>query len=153
MQPTWSNVIDGSLPWLHLQGHKFIRNFSDCPDEIYMCGKDIESANHFFFQCSLFLEERQVHINKIREIGSSLIGEIDSSYILTNMLTLSAIPFLLVKRTWMTIITPMFLTGSLTHICISKNIGVLEMIQSVIFKKVILINDNILLRLLEPKKM
>ena len=52
----------------------------------------------------------------------------------------------------MTIITPMFLTGSLTHICISKNIGVLEMIQSVIFKKVILINDNILLRLLEPKK-
>ena len=62
-----------------------------------MCGKDIESANHFFFQCSLFLEERQVHMNKIREIGSSLIGEIDSSYILTNMLTLSAIPFLLVK--------------------------------------------------------
>ena len=53
----------------------------------------------------------------------------------------------------MTIITPMFLTGSLTHICISKNIGVLEMIQSVIFKKVILINDNILLRLLEPKEM
>ena len=38
-------------------------------------------------------------MNKIREIGSSLIGEIDSSYILTNMLTLSAIPFLLVKRT------------------------------------------------------
>ena len=109
MQPTWSNVIDGSLPWLHLRGHKFIRNFSDCPDEIYMCGKDIESANHFFFQCSLFLEERQVHMNKIRDIGSSLIGEIDSSYILTNMLTLSAIPFLLVKRTWMTVKMLIFL--------------------------------------------
>ena len=28
--------------------HKFKHNFSDFPDEICMCGKDIESTNHFF---------------------------------------------------------------------------------------------------------
>ena len=30
-----------------LRGHKFNHNFSDCLDEICMCGKDIESMNHF----------------------------------------------------------------------------------------------------------
>ena len=31
----------------HLRGHKFNHNFSDFLDEICMCGKDIESTNHF----------------------------------------------------------------------------------------------------------
>ena len=48
---------------------------SDCLDEICMCGKDIESTNHFLFQCSLFLNERQVFMNKIRDIDSSLIDQ------------------------------------------------------------------------------
>ena len=30
-----------------LHGHKFKHNFSDCLHEICVCGKDIESSNHF----------------------------------------------------------------------------------------------------------
>ena len=59
----------------HLRGHKFNHNFSDCLDEICMCGKDIESTNHFLLQYSLFLNERQVLMNKIRNIDSSLIDQ------------------------------------------------------------------------------
>ena len=59
----------------HLRGHKFNHNFSDCLDEICMCGKDIESTNHFLLQCSLFINERQAFMNKIRDIGSSLIDQ------------------------------------------------------------------------------
>ena len=57
----------------HLRGHKFNHNFPDCLDEICMCGKDIESINHFLLQCSLFLNKRQVLMNKIRDIDSSVI--------------------------------------------------------------------------------
>ena len=59
----------------HLHGHKFNHNFSDCLDKICMCGKDIEARNHFLLQCSLFLNERQVLMNKIRDIDSSLIDQ------------------------------------------------------------------------------
>ena len=44
-----------------------------------MCGKDIESANHFLLQCSLFLNERYVLMNKIRDIDSSLIDQNEKS--------------------------------------------------------------------------
>ena len=74
----------------HSRGHKFNHNFTDCLDEICMCGKDIESTNHFLLQCSLFLNERHVLMNKIRDIDSSLIDQ---------NVTLSVIHFFLVKRT------------------------------------------------------
>ena len=79
----------------HLRGHKFNHSFSDCLDEICMCGKDIESTNHFLLQCSLFLKEKQVVIL--------------TAHLLTKMKTLYVIHFFLVKRTWMTVITPTFL--------------------------------------------
>ena len=63
----------------HSCGHKFNHNFSGCLDEICMCGKDIESANHFFLQCSLFLKESQVLMNKIRDTDSSLIDQNEDS--------------------------------------------------------------------------
>ena len=44
-----------------------------------MCGKDIESMNHFLLQCSLFLKERQVFMNKIRDVDSSIIDQNESS--------------------------------------------------------------------------
>ena len=59
----------------HLWGHKFKHNFSDCPHEISMCGKGIESTNHFLLQCSLFFKERHVLMNKICDIDSSLIDQ------------------------------------------------------------------------------
>ena len=65
-------------------GHKFNHNFSDCLDEICMCGKDIESTNHFLLQCSLFFNERQVHMNKIRDIDSSLIDQNEKSLLYTS---------------------------------------------------------------------
>ena len=63
----------------HLRGHKFNHNFSDCLDEICMCGKDIESTNHFLLQCSLFLNQRQVLMDKIRDIDSLIIDQNENS--------------------------------------------------------------------------
>ena len=51
-----------------------------------MCGKDIESANHFLLQCSLFLNERQVLRNKIRDIDSSLTDQNENSLCSTFLL-------------------------------------------------------------------
>ena len=48
-----------------------------------MCGKDIESTNHFLLQCSLFLNERQVLMNKICDIDSSLIDQNENSFCYT----------------------------------------------------------------------
>ena len=64
----------------HLRGHKFNHKFSDCLDEIYMCGKDIESTNHFLLQCFLFLNEMQVLMNKTRDIDCSLIDQNEKSH-------------------------------------------------------------------------
>ena len=44
-----------------------------------MYGKDIESTNPFFLQCSLFLKERQILVNEIRDIDSSLIEQNENS--------------------------------------------------------------------------
>ena len=44
-----------------------------------MCGKDIESTNHFFLQCSLLLKETQTLINKVRDIGSLVIDQNENS--------------------------------------------------------------------------
>ena len=63
------------LGLIHLCGHKFNHNFSDCLDKICMCQKDIEPTNHFLLQCSLFLNERQVLMNKICDIDSPLIDQ------------------------------------------------------------------------------
>ena len=63
----------------HLRGDKFNHNFSDCLDEICMCVKDIESTNHFLLQCSLLLNERQVLMNKICDIDSSLNDQNENS--------------------------------------------------------------------------
>ena len=44
-----------------------------------MRGKDIESTNHYLLQCSLFLKEKQVLLNKIRDIDSSLTDQNENS--------------------------------------------------------------------------
>ena len=59
----------------HLRGHKFKHNFSDCLNEICMCGKDMEFSNHFLLPYSLFLKERQVLMNETRDIDSSFIDQ------------------------------------------------------------------------------
>ena len=69
----------------HLRGHKFNHSFSDCLDEICMCGKDIESTNHFFLQCSLLLKKTQTLINKVRDIGSLLIDQNENSLCYTRL--------------------------------------------------------------------
>ena len=45
----------------------------------FVCGNDIESTNHFLLQCSLLLNKKQVLMNKIRDIDSSLIDQNESS--------------------------------------------------------------------------
>ena len=63
----------------HLRSHKFKHSFSDYLDEICMCGKDIESTNHFLLQCSLLLKQMQDLLNKIREIDNSLSDQNENS--------------------------------------------------------------------------
>ena len=41
----------------------------------FLCEKNVESTNHFLLQCSLFLLEKLVLMNKIRDIDSSLIEQ------------------------------------------------------------------------------
>ena len=48
-------------------------------DKTCMCGKDIKSTNHFLLQFSLFLNERQVLMNKIRNIDDSLTDKNENS--------------------------------------------------------------------------
>ena len=65
-----------------------------------MCGKDIESRNYFLLQCSLFLKERQVLMNKILDTDSSLIDQNENFLCYT---------LFLVKQTRMTAKTPILL--------------------------------------------
>ena len=73
------------LGFSHLRGHKFNHNFSDCLDEICICWEGIESTNPFLLQYSLFLKERQVLINKIRDTGSSIIDQNENSVCYTHL--------------------------------------------------------------------
>ena len=73
------------LGFSHLRGHKFNHNFSDCLDEICICWEDTESTNPFLLQYSLFLKERQVLINKIRDTGSSTIDQNENSLCYTHL--------------------------------------------------------------------
>ena len=43
----------------------------------------MESTNHFLLQCSLILKERQVLMNKIRNIDSSLIDQNENYFCYT----------------------------------------------------------------------
>ena len=40
-----------------------------------MCGKDIKSTNHFLLQYFLYIKDREVLMNKVRDIDSSLIDQ------------------------------------------------------------------------------
>ena len=126
----------------HLWGHKFFHNFSDRLDEICMCGKDIESTEHFHLQCSLFFKERQLLMNKTCSIDRKFIEQNENS----------VLHFLLVKRTWMAVIIPIFLmqhysissqqTGSTFHYLNKSNKSLpLQLIMTTI------INDPILFKL------
>ena len=59
----------------HLRAHKFSHNFSDCLDELCICGNNIESTNHFLLQCPLYLSERQTLMEKIRDVEISILGQ------------------------------------------------------------------------------
>ena len=63
------------LDLCHLRSQKFKHNFSDCLDEVCICERDIESTNYLLLQCSLFPKERQVLMNEIRDINSSITSQ------------------------------------------------------------------------------
>ena len=44
-----------------------------------MCGKGIESTNHYLFQCSSFVKEKEVLKNKFHDIDSSFIDQNENS--------------------------------------------------------------------------
>ena len=59
----------------HLRVHKFSHNFSDCQDELCICGTNIESMNHFLLQCPLYLSERQTLMKQIRDVEISILDQ------------------------------------------------------------------------------
>ena len=82
MQPVWSKAFNKlSFGLSHLRGHKLKHNFRDYLSEICMCGKDNKSTN--FLQYSLFFKERQVLMNKIRNIDISLTNQNEISLFYT----------------------------------------------------------------------
>ena len=81
MQTAWYKAFFFGLS--HLRGHKLKHNFRYCLDETCLCGKDIESTNHFLLKCSLFLIERQVLMNKICGIDCSLTNQNEVSLFCT----------------------------------------------------------------------
>ena len=43
----------------YIRVHKFYHHFSDCLDEFYICGTNIESMNQFLLHCPLYIFERK----------------------------------------------------------------------------------------------
>ena len=84
----------------HLRGHKFKPNFSDCLDEICMCGKDVNLRTISSSNIPSFLKKGKSSWIKL---------VILTAHLLTKMKTFSVIHFFLVNRTWMAMKTPIFL--------------------------------------------
>ena len=59
----------------HLSPRRFSHNFSDCLDELCICGTNIESTKHFFLQYPLYLSERQTLMEKIRDVEISILDQ------------------------------------------------------------------------------
>ena len=55
------------LGLIHLRARKFSHNFSDCLDELCICGTNVDTTDHFLLQCQLYLSERQTLMEKIRD--------------------------------------------------------------------------------------
>ena len=49
----------------HLNEHKFCHNFKDSVVPMCDCGKETETAEHFFLRCPFFVTERQKLLNNI----------------------------------------------------------------------------------------
>ena len=79
-----------------------------------MSRKDIESTNHFLFQCSLFLKERQVLVNKTCDLTAQL---------LTKMKSLSFIHFFLVKE-HNDSENPYILNATIEHVLLAERFNV-----------------------------
>ena len=75
------------LGFSHLRGHKFNHNFSDCLDQIYVCGKLFISSSNIPY----FLKKGK---------SSWIKFVILTVHLLIKMKTLSVIHIFLVKRTW-----------------------------------------------------
>ena len=52
----------------HLNEHKFKHGINDTINPICICGRDIESINHFFFHCPEDCEARQTVFDNIQSI-------------------------------------------------------------------------------------
>ena len=67
----------------YLSEHKFNLNFQNCINPLCSCGMDIESASHFFLQCSLFDDKRITLLRTLNKIVCKLIETNESSLIET----------------------------------------------------------------------
>ena len=63
------------LGLINLHDHTFSHDFSDYLDELCICGTDIESTNHFLFQCLLSLSERQTFMEKICNVEILILDQ------------------------------------------------------------------------------
>ena len=59
----------------HLHAHKLSHNFSDCLDELCICGTNIETTNHFLLRCPFYLSKRQILMEKNRDIEILILDQ------------------------------------------------------------------------------
>ena len=66
----------------HLHEHKFRQCFQDTLNLLWECGKDIESAMHFFFHCTNFIIPKQNLFQKYRNIDDSILSQSGTQHLL-----------------------------------------------------------------------
>ena len=68
----------------HFNEHKFKHSFNDTINPICICGRDVESINHFFLHYPENCEARQTLFENIQSIDKMLLSQNESS--LTHLL-------------------------------------------------------------------
>ena len=60
------------LQFSHLNEHKFRHNFKDCVSSMCDCSAETETTSHFFLRCQFFANERQMLLDDVYRIDTSI---------------------------------------------------------------------------------
>ena len=66
------------IGFIHLKEQKFRHNSVDARNPLCSCGNFLESATHFFVQCTHFCNQRLTLINQIKDIDKRIFDKNDS---------------------------------------------------------------------------
>ena len=71
----------------HLADQKFRHKFQDCIDPICSCNHEIKTSTHFLLHCSNYDCARQTLFEKVSEIDSIMLKQIDQVIVITKHLS------------------------------------------------------------------